>query len=94
MSSECVFGVRLRSASSECVFGVGSRRAGIAAFFFRYARGLSHGYTYVEPPLAKTFTDDRYPPLLRKAADHTGIIGKFGGEQQISGDQEEDVGCS
>ncbi len=38
----------------------------------------THRYTFRQPPLAKQFTDNSYPALLRQAGYRTGFIGKFG----------------
>jgi arylsulfatase A-like enzyme len=38
----------------------------------------THQLTFGTPPLAKNFTNQSYPTLLREAGYHTGFIGKFG----------------
>ena len=38
----------------------------------------THGYTFRTPPLARRFTRDAYPAVLRRSGYRTGFIGKFG----------------
>ncbi len=38
----------------------------------------THKFTFVTPPLARNFTDQSYPQLLRQGGYRTGHIGKFG----------------
>jgi arylsulfatase A-like enzyme len=38
----------------------------------------THRFTFGTPPLARTFTDDSYPRLLRDNGYRTGFVGKFG----------------
>ena len=37
-----------------------------------------HDYTFTKPPLARQYTDNSYPRLLKQAGYRTGFIGKFG----------------
>ncbi|MEM1093212.1 MAG: sulfatase [Bacteroidota bacterium] len=39
---------------------------------------LTHGYTFMRPPLAQAFSDLAYPKLMREAGYHTGFVGKLG----------------
>ena len=38
----------------------------------------THGFTFGTPPIARRFSDESYPALLRETGYHTGFIGKFG----------------
>jgi len=38
----------------------------------------THDYTFTKPPLARQYTDNSYPRLLKQAGYRTGFIGKFG----------------
>jgi arylsulfatase A-like enzyme len=38
----------------------------------------THGYTFNEPPLKKSYTFNSYPYLLKQAGYQTGFVGKFG----------------
>ncbi len=38
----------------------------------------THRYTFRTPPIGRSFSDNSYPALLRKAGYRTGFIGKFG----------------
>ena len=37
-----------------------------------------HRFTFLTPPLQRTFTDSSYPAALKRAGYRTGLIGKFG----------------
>ena len=37
-----------------------------------------HRFTFLTPPLQRTFTDSSYPATLKRAGYRTGLIGKFG----------------
>ncbi|GAB5518537.1 MAG: sulfatase [Rhodothermales bacterium] len=38
----------------------------------------THGFTFLTPPLAQSFSDMAYPKLMREGGYHTGFVGKLG----------------